>query len=77
MIHYFSDVWLIKYVAHLNYANKKIPIDNLTLIIGNVYDIVNNLECTWDNSLKYVMWAIKYVKLRAKVYSLVSKTWQA
>lgn len=68
MIHYFSNVRLIKYVAHLtNYANKQIPIDNLTLIIGNVYDIVNNLECTWDNSLKYVMWAIKYVKPRAKV----------
>ena len=47
MIHYFSNVRLIKYVAHLtNYANKQIPIDNLTLIIGNVYDIVNNLECT-------------------------------
>lgn len=48
---------------------KQIPIDNLTLKIGNVYDIVNNLECTWDNSLKYVIWAIKYVKSRAKVYS--------
>ena len=68
---------LIKYVAHLaNYENEQSPVDNLTLIIGNV-DFVNNLEYAWGNSLKYVMWAIKYVKSRANIYSLVSKTWQA
>lgn len=43
------------------------PIDNLTLIIANVYYIVNHLEYAWDKSVKYVMWATKYVKSRGKV----------
>lgn len=69
---------LTKYKAHLAYyVNEKNPVDNLTLIIGNVCNIVNNQEYAWDKSVKYVMWAIKYVKSRAKVYSLVSKIWQA
>lgn len=44
--------------------------------MANVYKIVNDLEYAWDKSVKYVMWAIKYIKLRAKVYSLLSKIWQ-
>lgn len=43
--------------------------------MANVYKIVNNLEYAWDKSVKYVMWAIN-VKSRAKVYSLLSKSWQ-
>lgn len=36
---------LIKYIAYLtNYANEQSSIDNLNLIIGNVCNIVNNLE---------------------------------
>lgn len=42
-----------------------------------MYKTVNSLEYAWGKPVKYVMWAIKYAKSRAKVYSLVSKTWQA
>lgn len=77
MMCYFANVRLIKYIADFaNYANEQNPTNSLTLIIGKVCNIVNNLEYAWDKSVKYVMWANKYVKSSAKVYSLVSKIWQ-